>query len=78
MSDVRITVRKNGPLRIEGEDIEIVDSEGRRFELSGRTGISLCRCGHSQNKPFCDSTHAKVGFESECPARALPPPAPKN
>jgi CDGSH-type Zn-finger protein len=74
MGDVKITVRNHGPLRVEGADIEIVDSEGRRFELSGRTGISLCRCGHSKNKPFCDSTHKEVGFESECPARALPPP----
>jgi CDGSH-type Zn-finger protein len=39
--------------------------------------ISLCRCGHSQNKPFCDGTHARVGFQSEVEARELPPPAPK-
>ena len=78
MGDTKILVRKNGPLRIEGTDIEIVDAEGNRFDLAGRVVVSLCRCGHSQNKPFCDSTHAKVGFESECPARALPPPAPKN
>ena len=78
MSDTKIHVRKNGPLRIEGSDIEIVDAEGRRFDLAGRTVVSLCRCGHSQNKPFCDSTHAKIAFESDCPARALPPPVPKS
>jgi CDGSH-type Zn-finger protein len=77
MGDSKIQVRKNGPLRIEGTDIEIVDAEGRRFELSGRNVVSLCRCGHSENKPFCDGSHNKVGFESDCPARTLPPPAPK-
>jgi CDGSH-type Zn-finger protein len=78
VANTRIQVRRNGPLRIEGDDIEIVDAEGRRFDLAGRTAISLCRCGHSQNKPFCDTSHGRVGFESECPARALPPPAPKG
>ena len=78
MSNTKIQVRKNGPLRIEGTDIEIVDAEGRRFDLAGRAVVSLCRCGHSKNKPFCDSTHAQVGFESDCPARALPPPATKS
>ncbi|MGH9441255.1 MAG: CDGSH iron-sulfur domain-containing protein [Thermoanaerobaculia bacterium] len=77
MSNTRIQVRKNGPLRVEGEDIEIVDAEGRRFDLAGRVIVSLCRCGHSENKPFCDTSHNKFGFQSECPARALPPPAPK-
>jgi CDGSH-type Zn-finger protein len=78
MGETKILIRKNGPIRVEGEDITIVDADGNRFGLGGRTGISLCRCGHSSNKPFCDSTHAKVGFESECPARDLPPPVPKN
>jgi CDGSH-type Zn-finger protein len=78
MGETKILIRKNGPIRVEGEDITIVDADGNRFGLGGRTGISLCRCGHSSNKPFCDSTHAKAGFESECPARDLPPPVPKN
>ncbi len=72
----KITVRNNGPLRVEGE-FTIYDMDGNAFDLAGRTGISLCRCGHSQNKPFCDGSHAKVGFQSEVKARALPPPAPK-
>ena len=77
MSSVKIIVRNNGPLRVEGDGIEIVDQEGKAFGLSGRTVVSLCRCGHSENKPFCDGTHNKVGFQSEVAARDLPPPAPK-
>jgi CDGSH-type Zn-finger protein len=76
MSDFKVIVRNNGPLRLEG-DITIVDQDGQPFGLAGRTVVSLCRCGHSENKPFCDGTHNKVGFQSACPARDLPPPAPK-
>lgn len=76
MSDVKIAVRNNGPLRIEG-DMTILDADGNAFGLAGRTVISLCRCGHSENKPFCDGSHNRVGFQSTCPARELPPPAPK-
>jgi CDGSH-type Zn-finger protein len=76
MSDVKVTVRNNGPLRLEG-DIVIHDQDGKPFGLAGRTVVSLCRCGQSANKPFCDGTHGKIGFDSECPARDLPPPAPK-
>lgn len=76
MSDVKVIVRNNGPIRLEG-DLVIVDQEGRPFGLAGRTVVSLCRCGQSANKPFCDGTHNRVGFVSECPARDLPPPAPK-
>ncbi|HTO92237.1 MAG TPA: CDGSH iron-sulfur domain-containing protein [Candidatus Sulfotelmatobacter sp.] len=76
MPAARITVMNNGSLRIEG-DFEIVDSEGRRFGLSGRTRVSLCRCGQSSNKPFCDSAHKTCGFDSTLVAFDLPPPAPK-
>lgn len=73
---VEIIVNKNGSLRVVGNFI-IKDAEGNMFDLSGRTSIALCRCGHSNNKPFCDSTHKKIGFESEVKARKLPPPEPK-
>jgi CDGSH-type Zn-finger protein len=76
MSDVKVTVRNNGPLRVEG-DLVLLDMDGRPFGLGGRTVVSLCRCGQSANKPFCDGSHARVGFDSSCPARDLPPPAPK-
>jgi CDGSH-type Zn-finger protein len=74
MAATKITPKDNGPLRIEG-DFEIVDMAGKAFGLGGRTAISLCRCGHSNNKPFCDGTHAKIGFASVVEARDLPPKA---
>ena len=71
-----IIVSPNGPLRISGS-FTIKDPQGKAFDLAGRTAISLCRCGHSENKPFCDGSHARNGFQSVCEARALPPPVPK-
>ena len=72
----KITIKTNGSIRVEG-DLEIFDIEGGKFDLSGRTKISLCRCGHSKEMPFCDSTHKTLPFASEVKARVLPPPAPK-
>ena len=73
---VKITPQNNGPIRIEGE-FEICDPAGATFGLAGRTVISLCRCGHSENKPFCDGSHNRVGFVHPVVARELPPPKPK-
>jgi len=72
----KITINNNGSVRLEG-DFTILDANGNTFDLSGRTTISLCRCGHSENKPFCDGAHRKVNFQSEVKARTLPAPAPK-
>jgi CDGSH-type Zn-finger protein len=65
MAAIRITVRKNGPYRVEALEglIELVDAEGNKFDLTGKTAFSLCRCGGSVNKPFCDGTHSKIGFQ---------------
>ena len=76
MAATKITVNHNGPLRLEG-DFEIVDPEGRAFGLVGRTALSLCRCGHSANKPFCDGSHKVCGFMDTVSAREFPLPAPK-
>ncbi|MBL8727509.1 MAG: CDGSH iron-sulfur domain-containing protein [Planctomycetes bacterium] len=72
----KVTVHDNGPLRLEG-DLKILDASGKAFGLAGRSVVSLCRCGLSENKPFCDGQHARKGFQSSCPARDLPPPKPK-
>ena len=73
---VKVTLVNNGPIRIEG-DFEIQDAQGNVFGLAGRAVISLCRCGQSENKPFCDGNHGRTGFQSLCEARELPPPKPK-
>ncbi len=71
MADVKITVRPNGPYRVEAPvgSIEIVDVSGNAFDLStklrdGKLAFSLCRCGGSVTKPFCDGTHSKIGFQA--------------
>jgi CDGSH-type Zn-finger protein/uncharacterized Fe-S cluster protein YjdI len=53
---------KNGPLLVQG-NLEIVSGTGRTVHRVTKT--ALCRCGQSANKPFCDGTHAKVGFTTE-------------
>ena len=73
----KITVRNNGSIRVEG-DFELYDMDGNKFDLAGRTSISLCRCGQSNDKPFCDSTHKRIGFQSVVTARVLPPPVAKT
>jgi CDGSH-type Zn-finger protein len=66
MSAVRITVRRNGPFRVEAPEgsIELVDADGTRYDLTGKTAFSLCRCGGSVTKPFCDGTHSRIGFQA--------------
>lgn len=56
-----ITVRDDGSLRVSGP-VTLLDAEGNAFET--RKTFSLCRCGQSENKPFCDGAHRRVGFES--------------
>lgn len=62
MSDaINIQVKDNGPLRVTGP-LRLIDAEGNEFET--KESFSLCRCGHSQNKPFCDGSHRAAEFES--------------
>ncbi|HKS67842.1 MAG TPA: CDGSH iron-sulfur domain-containing protein [Candidatus Acidoferrales bacterium] len=70
MADIRITVRPNGPYRVEAPEgsVELVDVQGNPFDLSaklkdGRLAFSLCRCGGSVTKPFCDGAHSRIGFQ---------------
>ena len=66
MAQVKITIKRNGPYRVEAPEgtIEVVDADGNKYDLTGRTVFSLCRCGASVNKPFCDGTHSKIGFQA--------------
>jgi CDGSH-type Zn-finger protein len=76
MAEVKITVRENGPYRIEAPAgaLELFDAAGNRYDLTGKTAFALCRCGHSENKPFCDGAHKRVGFPA--PSSAGGPAAP--
>ena len=61
MTQVTITVRKDGPYRVEGE-VTLLDADGNVIPVPGPR-FSLCRCGGSSKKPFCDGTHSKIGFK---------------
>jgi CDGSH-type Zn-finger protein len=76
MAATKIVVRNDGSLGVEG-DFQMVDQEGKAFGLGGRTAVSLCRCGHSDRKPFCDGSHKRISFRSVIQAHDLPPAAPK-
>lgn len=76
MATVKITIRPNGPYRVEAPEgaIELVDASGTAYDLRGKPAFSLCRCGASTQKPFCDGTHSKVGFQAaEAAVRAEEP-----
>ena len=60
-NEVKITVRPNGPYRVEGP-IRLIDADGKEWDLQGKPAISLCRCGASVNKPFCDGSHHAIAF----------------
>lgn len=70
----KLTINSNGSVKVEG-DFEIIDRAGNKFDLGGRDIVSLCRCGLSKNKPFCDGSH-KDHFEHDAVAFALPPKKP--
>jgi CDGSH-type Zn-finger protein len=60
---VEIKVRANGPYRVEGP-FRLIDADGNPFDVEPGKVIALCRCGGSTNKPFCDGTHSKIGFDA--------------
>jgi len=63
MSDVKITVKPNGPYLVSGP-AKLVDIDGQEWDLTGKQQYALCRCGASVKKPFCDGTHSKMGFQA--------------
>ena len=65
----------NGPLMLKGA-LEIVSGTGRT--VTRATEAFLCRCGHSENKPFCDGTHKRIGFTAEGGSRKTLSSAPQS
>lgn len=70
--NVTVKAIHNGPYQIKGP-IQLMDHDGNSYDITGRRSVLLCRCGHSATKPFCDGSHARLGFDA--PERAeLPDP----
>jgi CDGSH-type Zn-finger protein len=63
MADPTIKMIPNGPYRVTGP-AKIIDTQGNEVAVEDGRGISLCRCGASANKPYCDGTHGRIGFQS--------------
>jgi CDGSH-type Zn-finger protein len=61
MAQVTIDTIKNGPYIVTGE-VELIDADGNKYPVEKR--MALCRCGASTEKPFCDGTHSKIGFQA--------------
>ncbi len=65
-----VRLRRNGPYVIEGDDVAVVDWNGVEYPVDRRP-VALCRCGASTNKPFCDGTHSRIGFQAADAAVAV-------
>ena len=63
---IKMVVIQRGPLMVSGDlgDLEITTSDGAAVDIAGKDSLYLCRCGGSVNKPFCDGTHSKIGFQA--------------
>lgn len=55
-----VQIRDNGSILVKG-DVTLLDAEGNEYET--KPAFSLCRCGASQNKPFCDGSHKQIDFQ---------------
>ncbi|MFN3135988.1 MAG: CDGSH iron-sulfur domain-containing protein [Candidatus Kryptonium sp.] len=62
---VKIKASENGPYLIEIESGKFEVERDAEKELIEKKTIALCRCGGSENKPFCDGTHRKIGFSAK-------------
>jgi CDGSH-type Zn-finger protein len=61
---MKITVTEDGPYKVEGAgELELLGPDGTPVDTGGRDTVFLCRCGGSVNKPFCDGTHSRAGFD---------------
>ncbi|MEA2390711.1 MAG: hypothetical protein QOK31_820 [Solirubrobacteraceae bacterium] len=62
-AQVEIKVRDGGPYKVTGP-VRLVDAEGREWPLPLGEVITLCRCGQSATKPFCDASHKEAAFDA--------------
>ncbi len=73
-SNKKVVIAKNGPYLVSGnlplsKEISTLGEEGqpetwvKGKEYPKQKNYALCRCGHSQNKPYCDGTHTKINFD---------------
>jgi len=60
-----IEIRPDGPLAVSGP-FDLIDASGKPVVHAELT-VKLCRCGGSHNRPFCDKSHERLGFEQEAP-----------
>lgn len=60
---IKISTSINGPLVVSNLE-QITEANGNIFSLQ-KTATALCRCGHSESKPFCDGTHGKIGWDDK-------------
>jgi CDGSH-type Zn-finger protein len=58
---VTVKAVQNGPLQVKGT-FRLLDPDGEEYDLEGQRILLLCRCGRSENQPFCDSSHTQNGF----------------
>lgn len=73
-TETEVNVKQNGPYRVDGP-LVLKDSDGNPWlDLPEGKSVSLCRCGHSGHKPFCDGTHNKEDFESAPTPESQPYP----
>lgn len=83
MAKPKIVINENGPYSVEGNvaltrKSQVVSEHGEPLtwrkdkDLETDDGFALCRCGHSDNKPFCDGSHAEVGFDGTETAPTAP------
>jgi CDGSH-type Zn-finger protein len=60
-NEVRIQINESGPYLVKGK-VSLIDKDGTETVKDGTT--ALCRCGASQNKPFCDGSHKNIEFDN--------------
>lgn len=67
----KIQILNNGPLFVQGDDVELVDAAGQPVEPP-KYPFALCRCGASSKKPFCDGSHTPLGFDGTLASATTP------